>query len=112
MTRAAGAVLQYPRPRGDEPFSDINLCLRNATCAGRQGNSQGDAEALNRWVQKIVSENGWPTRDDSVFMVDDYWSEFNEFERLFRWYEVPTPYGAEGSHGTVVASIAAGTCGS
>ena len=29
-------------------------------------------------------------------------------ERLFRWYEVPTPYGTPGNHGTIVASVAAG----
>ncbi len=30
-------------------------------------------------------------------------------ERLFRWSEVPVPYGQQGAHGTIVASVAAGT---
>ena len=108
LTAADGAVLSYPRPLGDESFSEIDLCQRNATCDIWQGNSQGDDEALNNWVQQIVNQDGWPTSDDSVFIVDDYRSELNVVERLLRWSEVPTPYGQEGSHGTIVASIAAG----
>lgn len=108
LTDAEGAVLSYSRPLGDEPLSDIDLCQRNLTCDIWQGDSQGDPEARNDWVQQVVSQDGWPTSDDSVFIRDDYWSEFNAIERLFRWSEVPTPYGVEGSHGTIVASIAAG----
>ena len=50
---------------------------------------------------------GWPTRDDSSFIFDEYYSEFDPIERLYRWTEVPTPYGDD-AHGTVVASTAAG----
>ena len=46
-------------------------------------------------------------QDDSVFVVDNHYSAFDGIGRLLRWTEVPTPYG-EGSHGTIVASIAAG----
>ena len=99
LREADGAVISYPRPLGDEPSGEIDLCLRNTTCIAWQRNSQGDDEALNDWVQQIVSEDGWPTSNDSIFIVDNYWSE---------WSEVPTPYGAEESHGTIVASIAAG----
>ena len=58
-------------------------------------------------MQHIVSTDGWPTRDDSVFVLDESFSENNSLERLYRWSEVPTPYG-EGDHGTIVASVAAG----
>ena len=102
-----GASLVYAHPFGDQLFSDVDSCQRSATCQIWEGDSDGDDEALNRWVQQIVSADGWPTRDDSVFVVDEYYSEQNALERLFRWWEIPTPYG-EGAHGTVVASVAAG----
>ena len=106
---ADGAILSYSHPFGDEPLSDIQSCLRTSTCTDWRGNSGGDDdEARNSWVQQIVNQDGWPTRDDSVFVLDEYFSENDALGQLFRWREVPTPYGS-GSHGTIVASVAAGT---
>ena len=105
---ADGASFSYLRPFGDEPSSDVQTCLRLRTCRGFRADSQGDNEARNRWVRQIVRQDGWPARDDSVFVLDEHYSEGNPFERLFRWSEVPTPYGSQGSHGTAVASVAAG----
>ena len=108
LTEAEGASLGYDRPDGDLFFSDVGTCkLFDATCNIWSGNSAGDPEAVNGWVRQIVDTDGWPTEDDSVFVVDEYFSEFDPFERLFRWKEVPTPYG-EGTHGTTVASVASG----
>ena len=107
LRAADGATLSYPHRFGDDPFSEIQSCLGAGTCEGFQGNSQGDDEALNGWVQQIVSRDGWPTRNDSVFVLDEYYSASNPLEALYRWSEVPTPYG-EGQHGTAVASVAAG----
>ncbi len=104
---AEGASLSYSHPFGDLPFSDVEVCQQDPTCQIWNGDSQGDDEAHNSWVRDIVSQDGWPTRDDSVFVVDEYYSEHNPLEQLFRWREVPTPYG-EGEHGTTVASVAAG----
>ena len=106
---ADGASLSYPHPFGDDLFSDVGACELDPTCQLWKGDSQGDAEAYNRWVRDIVSQDGWPTTDDSVFFVDEHYSEIDPFESLFRWREVPTPYGVVGSHGTIVASVAAGT---
>ena len=106
---ADGASLSYSHPFGDDPFSDVGTCELDSTCQLWEGDSQGDAEAYNRWVRDIVSQDRWPTRDDSVFFVDEHYSENDPFESLFRWREVPTPYGVVGSHGTIVASVAAGT---
>ena len=108
LREADGAQLTYSHPFGDEASSPVDLCRRSNTCAVLRRDSQGDEEARNRWVQEIVSRDGWPTRDDSVFIVDEHYSEENGLERLLRWWEVPTPYGDHGSHGTVVASVAAG----
>ena len=105
---ADGAQLSYLRPFGDLAGSETYVCERARTCTVWEGDSQGDDEAYNGWVRSIVSQDGWPTRDDSVFFVDEHYSEGSELGLLYRWREVPTPYGAVGSHGTIVASIAAG----
>ena len=108
LREADGASLAYPRPDGDLFFSDVDTCiLFDPSCNAWEGNSGGDPEAVNRWVRQTVDSDGWPITDDSVFVVDEYWDVNNPIERLFRWSEVPTPYG-EGSHGTLVASVAAG----
>ena len=102
-----GASLSYLHPFGDDPFSDVGACELDPTCQLWEGDSGGDDEEYNRWVRDIVSQDGWPTKDDSVFFVDEYYSERDPFESLVRWREVPTPYG-DGTHGTSVASVAAG----
>lgn len=108
LRAADGASLAYPRPDGDLFFSDVDTCiLFDPSCSTWEGNSGGDPEAVNRWVRQIVDTDGWPITDDSVFVVDEYYDVNDPIESLFRWSEVPTPYG-EGSHGTSVASVASG----
>lgn len=102
-----GARLGYLRSDGDRFFSDVSSCRLDPTCDIWEGDSQGDREAVNNWVRRIVREDGWPLRDDSVFVLDRYYGN-DALGRLFRWQEVPTPYGPDGSHGTTVASVAAG----
>ena len=103
-----GAVLSHPHHLAEISGSDIDLCLRAGTCRAFRADSQGDDEARNRWVRQIVSRDGWPTKDNSVFVADDHFSASDPFEALYRWSEVPTPYG-DAAHGTIVASVAAGT---
>ncbi len=109
LSAADGADLLYWHPLGDLPSSDVARCRRNNTCSVWRGNSNDDDEAHNRWARRVVSEGGWPARDDSVFILDQQFSADGSIGQLYRWWEVPTPYGAHGSHGTVVASVAAGT---
>ena len=102
-----GAKLYYDRPIADLPFLDVDDCRFDPGCTIWTGNSGGDSAVINGWVLRIVNQDGWPTQEDSVFVLDEYYSEFDALERLLRWKEVPTPYDM-GNHGTIVASIAAG----
>ena len=78
LTEAEGASLAYDRPDGDLLFSDVGTCrLFDPTCNIWSGNSAGDPEAVNDWVRQIVDTDGWPTEDDSVFVVDEHFSEFD-----------------------------------
>ena len=104
---ADGAVLSHPHHLAEISGSDVDRCLSAGTCRAFRANSQGNDEARNRWVQQIVDQDGWPTRDNSVFVADDHYSASDPFEALYRWSEVPTPYG-DAAHGTIVASVAAG----
>ncbi len=108
LQEADGAALTYVHPFGDDRFSDVQRCRRAGTCSVWSGNSEGDDEALNRWARDIISEDGWPERDDSAFVLDEHFNAGDPIERLSRWWEVPTPYGPDHQHGTVVASVAAG----
>ncbi len=108
LREADGAELSYLRPYGDSAFGEVQSCIRSGACNVWNGNSAGDPEAPNRWVRQIVDRDGWPTRDDGTFMVDEHHGRGNFLERMLRWREVPTPYGVTGRHGTIVASVAAG----
>ena len=43
-----------------------------------------------------------------MFVLDEHYREDGSIQQLLRWRELPTPYGTLGSHGTIVASVAAG----
>ena len=109
LTDADGALLWYRTPFGDRASSDVSACSYDPACRFWTGDSEGDEENRNSWVRQIVEQEGWPTRDDSVFILDEHYSLEAPLSELFRWLEVPTPYGLGGSHGTAVASVAAGT---
>ena len=92
-----GADLAYERVY--VPGGEIERCIALGTCTVWEGDSEGDGEAVNRLVRRVVAEDGWPTAAGSVFLHDTHDGS---------WYEVPSPYG-RASHGTSVGSTAAGT---
>ena len=104
---ADGAELVYWRPPGRENSYDAARCLRNPLCVTYSIDSEGDDDAYNRAVEDIVGRDGWPTRDDEAYIIDEHYSEHDPIGRLYRAWEIPTPYG-EGYHGTAVGSTAAG----
>ena len=111
LTHADGAVLTYRRPLGGDPVFDPDIArcaVTNPRCRIYRGNSGGDPESINLRARQIVATDGWPSGDDTVFGVDEYYpANRTLLERFLRWHELPTPYG-RGSHGTAVASLAAG----
>lgn len=107
LREADGASLVYWRPPGRENSYDAARCLLNPQCAAYTIDSQGDDDAYNREVEDIVGRDGWPTHDDEAYIIDDHYSESDPIGRLYRAWEIPTPYG-EGFHGTAVGSTAAG----
>ena len=124
LTHGEGAKLYYDRfvtGLGSSLVGELLECEHGSTlCIGREIDSRGQSqeEIVNNSVRRIVHETGMPLRDDSVYIVDSHYARIlaNEGEPYGRrWWaaqfgvkEVPTPYG-EGSHGTAVASVAAGT---
>lgn len=63
---------------------EVGSCQVAGTCNIWTGDSAGDPEAVNNWVWQIVDEDGWPSRDGSVFILDDHYSEFDDLKRLSR----------------------------
>lgn len=124
LTHGEGAKLYYDRfvtSLGSSLVGELLECEHGSTlCIGREIDSRGQRqeEIVNNSVRRIVRETGMPLRDDSAYIVDSHYARIlaNEGEPYGRrWWaaqlgvkEVPTPYG-EGSHGTAVASVAAGT---
>ena len=124
LTHGEGAKLYYDRfvtSLGSSLVSELLECEHGSTrCIGREIDSRGQRqeELVNNSVRGIVRETGMPLHDNSAYIVDSHYARIlaNEGEPYGRrWWaaqlsvkEVPTPYG-EGSHGTAVASVAAGT---
>ena len=88
------------------------LCRRSRNMLGfGRANSQGDDEALNRWVQQIVSQDGWPTRDDSVFVARRIFQRKQcRSKQLYRWSgSADALRSSPAIMERAVASVAAGT---
>ena len=106
-TRSAdGAVLTYWRPLGDFLAEEYNCTAPNPHCDGitTTVDAGNDPEAINAAVRDSVDDVGWPPYDDQDFVKDT--SRTGRYD-MWRWWEIPTPYGI-GHHGTAVASTAAG----
>ena len=44
----------------------------------------GQRRSPNRWARRIVSNERWPAKDDSVFFVDEHYGENDLIERMLR----------------------------
>ena len=124
LTHEEGAKLYYDRFAADFDSSlidEIRACNSgSATCTAQGIDSQGgrQEELVNGAVRRSVRETGMPLRDDSTYVVDKHHVDILADENATfgaHWWalqysvkEVPTPYGRHGSHGTAVASVAAG----
>ena len=95
-----GANLAQWRPYGHDWTSEVQRCQNWGTCDIWEGWRDRDTETVSDWVKSIVEDEGWPSKDDSAFILDRDNDE---------WYEIPSPYSEDGFHGTAVASVAAGS---
>ncbi len=103
-----GAVLTYPVPFGDNTSSDAKACA-SASAIVREFlgctvfTYSADDDVLHdltaRWV---VANYGWPDEGEDWFLRNDAEEEGS----LWRWSKIPS--GTSASHGTTVASVAAG----
>ena len=103
-----GAVLTYPVPFGDSALSNANACESASTavrdligCAVITYSADDDVlhDLTARWV---VANYGWPDEGEDWFLRNDAEEEGS----LWRWSRIPSATSA--SHGTTVASVAAG----
>ena len=101
-----GATLTYPVFDGDDFLSDPQLCLRESILAPpgcevySYTSTYREADTLAaRW---IVAVNQWPDEDQNWFVRNDAYEEGHPS----RWIRIPNT--ASLSHGTAVASVAAG----
>ncbi len=106
-SEADGAVLAYWRPFGDFLAEGYGCSSPNPNCSGfvTEIDADDSPDAINEAVRYSVENGGWPRHDDQDFVEDTSRTESYD---IFRWWEIPTPYGQIGSHGTAVASVAAG----
>ena len=107
LTADNGAQLAYWRPPGQHRDFDSARCAIDPRCTVYYIDSQGDEDAMNQAVRQIVDQNGWPLLDDSVYIIDEHYSETDPIGRLYRAWEVPAVYD-DNNHGTIVGSSAAG----
>ena len=106
-----GAVLSYETPFGDLVVEATGCNVPDPDPAGCDGHfsrydSTDGPDAANDAVRDHVAEVGWPHYDDQDFLKDTSKGE-EGLDPLLRWREIPTPYN-DGTHGTAVASTAAG----
>lgn len=100
-----GATLTYPVPFGDNYFSASQRCEREEISAPDCGifpffADFNELETLTvRW---LISQSGWPEEGQDWFLHDDSLPE-GDFRR---WVKIP--HGTVSTHGTIVASVAAG----
>ena len=103
-----GAVLAYPVPYGDDYFSESKRCERASAsmrvtlgCKVISYTTEYDLikTLTARWT---VANYGWPEEEENWFIRNDAHEEGS----WLRWAIIP--HGTNSSHGTRVASIAAG----
>ncbi len=100
-----GATLTYPVPYGDNLFSEARRCQREEVSAPDcvvLKNLTFEERFEKNTVRWWVNSFGWPQEGQNWFLHDDTLLE-GDFRR---WVKIP--YGSTDSHGTYVASVAAG----
>ena len=100
-----GARLTYPAFFGDRWFSEPRRCQREEIAAPECMivpflADIPEMETLT--VRRIVSDRGWPLEGENWFLYDETLPEGD----YGRWLKIP--HGTASSHGTTVASVAAG----
>lgn len=105
-----GSAHVYSRPFAwDENTGAFAGCAApGAGCRVYEIDAEGEADRIERFARHIIRRHGYPTRDDSWFILDTSQSG------LLAWSEIPALWetGDDGgyvrAHGTQVASVALG----
>ena len=98
-----GATLTYPLPFGDDYGSEAQQCqLDGIGCQVITYSSEYELldTLAARWV---IANYGWPGEDENWFLLNEAYEEGS----WSRWSKIPHTTTTD-SHGTVVASVAAG----
>lgn len=113
-----GANLLYPLYEGDERYSDAKACNQASAsereelkCKVISYESDDDTNLFDNLVARwTIAQNGWPGEGETWYVRNDA----HEDGEWGRWAIVPNggrgrnAQGRRNSHGTVVASVAAG----
>lgn len=105
-----GGAHVYSRPFAwDENTGAFAPCrAAGAACRVYEIDAEGNAERIEQFARHIIRRHGYPTRDDSWFILDTSQSGLLAWSEIPALWETRADGGYVRGHGTQVASVALG----